>query len=480
MSNTRKNIIYNVIYEIIILITPFITAPYVSRVLGAEKIGIYSYTYSIVYYFAIIAMLGIGNYGNRAVARVRDDKEELSKTFFSIYIVQIFMALLMTIFYYIYVCLSATTNKCIAMIQGVYVITQIFDVNWFFFGMENFKLTVTRSTIIKILSLICIMLFVKQKEDIYIYTLILAGSALVGKLALLPFIKRYIKFTKINIKDITKHIKPCLILFVPIISASVYKFMDKIMLGNMTDMLQVGYYENAEKLINIPITLITALAGVMMPKVSNLVANGETEKTKQYIKKSMEFEFIASSSIAFGIIAIANIFVPVFLGNEFANSSVIVQYLAVTIIIISVASVIRTQYLIPYGKDNVFAMSLTMGAILNLITNLIFIPKYGALGATIGTLVAEITVFAYQAFSVREKIKIGQYIKSGLKYIILGILMCVSVKMFYINVENVVILLMLKILLGVIIYSVGILIIKMIQYKEMNLKKIFIKLKNLE
>jgi len=480
MSNTRKNIMYNSIYQLIIMIIPFITAPYVARVLGAEKTGIYSYTYNIAYYFAMLSMLGINNYGNREVARVRSDKEKLSKTFFSIYTIQIFMALLMTILYYIYICTGVKTNQCIAIIQGLYIIAQIFDVNWFFVGMEKFKLTINLSTIIRVISLILILLFVKKKNDITIYALILAGSTLLNKLVQMFFIKKYIKFVKIGIKDITKNIKPCLILFLPVISVSIYKFMDKIMLGNRAGMLQLGYYENAEKIIKIPITLCTTIAVVMLPKISNLVANGDTKSTEKYIKKSIEFEFIVSSSIVFGIIAVASIFVPTFLGNEFTNSSIIVQYLAITIIFIAVASVIRTQYLIPYGKDKVYAVSLIIGAILNFITNLIFIPKYGALGATIGTIIAEFSVFSYQAFMVRKQIKIGQYIKSGFKYIILGMIMCILVSTFYINVDNVIILLMLKVLLGIIIYVFGLILIKMIQYKEKNPKNVFLKLKNLE
>lgn len=479
MSSTRKNLVYNTCYQILILVLPLITAPYISRVLGAEKIGVYSYTYSIVYYFMLIAMLGINNYGNREIAKARDDKEKLSKTFTSIYALQIIMSVLMTIFYFLYITLFVQENKVIAIIQGIYIISVMFDINWFFFGMEKFKLTVVRNSLIKILSLVLILTFVKQREDIYIYTLILAGSTLLSQLALWPFIKKYTKFVKIKIKDVTKHIKQCIILFIPIIALSVYKIMDKIMLGNMTDMLQVGFYENAEKIINIPMGVITALATVMLPKISNLIANGDEQRAEKYVKKSMEFEFMTSSAVAFGIIAIAQIFVPFFLGNEFYASSSIVQYLSITIIFISVASVIRTQYLIPYGKDTTFVVSLIVGAVLNLFINIILIPKFGAMGAAIGTIIAEFSVFAYQAYAVRKHLKIKEYLVNGFKYILLGIIMCLIVNVFYINV-NPMLLIVSKVLLGVIIYAIGVIVIKMIQYKEINLKNVIIKLKRFE
>lgn len=479
MSSLKKNFIYNVMYQILILILPLITAPYIARVLGAERIGIYSYTYSIVYYFMLIAMLGINNYGNREIAKVRDNKEKLDKTFTSIYMLQVIMTSIMLIVYSIYVLFFVKTNVNMYLIQGIYLVSVFFDINWFFFGIEKFKLTVTRNTIIKLLSVVLILLFVKEKNDIYKYTLIVAGSALISQLVLWTFIKKYTKFVKIKIKDVTKHIKQCIILFIPIIAVSLYKIMDKIMLGNITNMEQVGLYENAEKIINIPMGLITALATVMLPKVSNLVANGENEKIERYTKKSMEFEFMASSALTFGVISIASIFVPIFLGEEFLQSAILVKYLAVTIIFISLASVIRTQYLIPNEKDKIYVISVIIGAILNLIINFILIPKMNALGAVIGTIFAEFSVLLYQAYAVHKILDIKGYLKNGIKYIILGLIMCIIVSSISFNINSI-LLLIIKVSIGGIVYVLGVIFIKAVEYKDKNLKNILMKLKNLE
>ncbi|MCI9286561.1 MAG: flippase [Clostridia bacterium] len=479
MSSVRKNFFYNVLYQVLVLILPLVTAPYIARVLGAENIGIYSYTYSVVYYFMLIAMLGINNYGNREIAKVRNNRDELQKTFTSIYTLQIVMTIFMILIYAIYICIVVKANVNIALIQGIYLISVAFDINWFFFGIEEFKLTVTRNTIIKLLSVISILMFVKKKEDVYIYTLIVASSALISQLALWPFVRKYTKLVKIKVKDVTRHIKQCFILFVPIIAVSLYKIMDKIMLGNMTDMSQVGFYENAEKIINIPMGVITALATVMLPKISNLVANGEKEKIERYTRKAMEFEFISSAALTFGLIAVASIFVPIFLGNEFTYSAILVKNLSVTIIFISLASVIRTQYLIPNEKDKIYMFSVIVGAVLNLSINLILIPKFKAVGATIGTIIAEFSVFAYQTYAVRKELDIKKYLKNGIKYIVLAIIMCIIVSSININIEPIV-LLVIKVLLGVVIYMSGLIIIKAVEYKEMNIKRILLKFKNLE
>lgn len=479
MSSTKKNIIYNTIYQTLLLILPLITAPYISRVLGAEVIGIYSYTYSIVYYFMLFAMLGINNYGNREIAKVRDNKEKLNKTFTSIYALQLTMSIIMIIIYIMYVLLIVKNNVEIALIQGIYLISTALDINWFFFGIEKFKLTVTRNSIIKIISVILILLFVKRKEDIYIYTLILSISTLISQLVLWKFINKYVKLIKIRIEDVTRHIKPCAILFIPVIAVSLYKIMDKIMLGKITNMTQVGLYESAEKIINIPMGIITSLSTVMLPKISNLFANKEEKKIKNYIKKSMEFEFMSSSALIGGLIAVAPIFVPLFLGEEFNDAIILVQCLATTIIFISIASIVRTQYLIPLEKDKIYVFSVIIGAVLNLFINLILIPKFEAVGATIGTIIAEFSVCIYQVYKVRKELKINRYIKDGIRYILLGSMMCIIVMNVNFDI-NLIMLLIIKVILGVTIYLTGVIILKMFEYKTTNLKSIILRLKNLE
>ena len=199
----KKNFIYNIIYQILIMILPLITVPYVSRKLGADGIGIYSYTYSIAYYFMIIAMLGLNNYGNRTIAKARDNKENVSKEFCSIYAMQLITSTLMIVSYYIYACIFNVKYRQITILQSLYVISSMFDINWFYFGIEKFKLTITRNTLIKVLSLILIFSFVKTPNDVWKYTVILAGSTLGSNLILFSFLRKYVKFVKIDRKDIS-------------------------------------------------------------------------------------------------------------------------------------------------------------------------------------------------------------------------------------------------------------------------------------
>ncbi|WP_294155366.1 flippase [uncultured Clostridium sp.] len=433
--NIKKNFIYNVLYQLLILIIPLITTPYIARVVGADGVGVQSYTYSIVNYFVLFAMLGVNNYGNRSIAALRDNENELNRTFWSIYSLQAVLSIIMLCSYLLYVILFVNENKIISYIQIIYIFSALLDINWLFWGMENFKVTVTRNAIIKIISAFSIFIFVKNKNDLYMYSLILALGAMLSQIILWVFAKQYVHFVKIRLKDVLKHFKPAFILFVPVIAVSLYKVMDKIMIGCLSNMMQVGFYENSEKIINIPISFIAALGTVMLPRMSNLQAKGLEKESKGYISLSMEFVIFIAVGSALGLAGIAPVFVPIFLGQEFIDCIDIVLLLSVTIVFIAWANVIRTQYLIPKKMDKIFIISTLLGAVINFFINACLIGRYGARGAAIGTIFAEFTVAFYQTLKVKNDLDIKGYMKKGVFYFIPGIAMYLLITMinYYFN-----------------------------------------------
>ena len=461
MGEVKKNFLYNIVYQILILIIPIVTVPYVSRVLGSTGIGIYSYTYSIVYYFMMFAMLGLNNYGNRSIAKVRDNKEKLSRTFKEIYCMQIITSITMIILYFLYLDIFDVKYKEIALIQSIYVISCLFDINWFFFGIEKFKLTVTRNTIIKFLSLISIFLLVKDKNDIWIYTLIASCSLLLSQLFLWPFIKKYVNNVEIKFKDVIKHFKPCLKLFLPVIAVAIYKVMDKTMIGWFSDVSEVGFYENAEKIINVPNAIIAALGTVMLPRMSNLYAKNRDEESKKVIDKSIKLMMFLAFAMTFGLICISKNFSLIFFGQGFEKSGIIIILLSVTILFLSWGNVLRTQYLIPKEYDKIYIESAFLGAIVNLIFNLIFIPKYASIGACIGTIFAELSVMLYQTISIKNELPIKEYIKDIIPFFIKSIIMFIVIYPFdFINLNNILIII-IQVVLACIVYY-------LLNYKYVN------------
>lgn len=373
--------------------------------MGAEKIGIYSYAYSIATYFGLFILLGLNNYGNRTIASVRDDKDKLSKTFCSIYAMQLIMSLFVIIIYILYT-LFLSSDRLMAWTQLIYLISVSLDINWFFFGMEQFKLTVSRNTIIKILNLIFIFVLVKNQSDLYIYGLIMVCGPLLSQLILWLFIKKYIIFRRVSLNDVYVHVKPNLILFIPVIAISLYTIMDRVMLGMMSSMTEVGYYENSNKLTQIPVMAISSLGTVMLPRISNMISNGRKEESIRYIQKSLILSILLSTSMAFGLCAVSNEFVPIFYGNGFGKCKNVISILVLSSIFISWANVIRTQYLIPNKKDKIYIVSVFLGAIVNVIINLILIPKLMSIGAAIGTICAEFSVCAYQTYKIKNELNI--------------------------------------------------------------------------
>ena len=450
MTSIKKNFLYNAFYQVLTLILPLITTPYISRVMGAERVGVYSYAYSIAYYFGMFILLGTNNYGNRTIASVRDDKKILSKTFWSIYAMQLFLGLFVSTVYLMYVFVIAE-EQMMALLQIIYLISVALDISWFFFGIEQFKLTVTRNTIIKILTVLAMLLFVKSIDDLYIYALIMVGSSLISQIFLWIFLKDYVIFQKITLCDIKKHIIPNLILFIPVIAISLYALMGKIILGNMSSMIEVGYFESANKLTVIPTMAVTALGTVMLPRISNMVSHGQHEETQKYLEKSLIISVFLSSSMALGISAVSKEFVPLFYGEGFDKCKILIPILVLSSIFVSWANVIRTQYLIPYKKDKIYIQSVFLGAIINIILNILLIPTLQSIGAAIASLSAEIIVSVFQTFKVRKELHIRSYLKKSIPFLITGFIMyAIVIQVPFIN--NAIVTIIIKVLIGGVIY----------------------------
>ena len=420
MNSIRKNFIYNVVYQVLLILLPLITMPYISRVLGTAGVGTYAYTYTVANYFVLLSMLGVKNYGNRSIAAVRDNKELLGKTFWQIYGLQFLCSIISLIAYFCFVFWREREFQIIQIIQGIYVLSGLLDISWLFFGMEEFKITVFRNITIRLINLACVFLFVRTQEDLWKYTLIMALGVFCSQGYLWLYVRHLAKWYRPSINDMMKHLHSELLLFIPIIAVSIYKMMDKIMLERMSSMTQVGYYESSEKILNIPLGIITALGTVMLPRMSSLVAKGRIKESKKYIYNSMLFAMFMASAMMFGISAIAEDFVPLFLGKEYLPCISLLRVMAPTVPFIAWANVIRTQYLIPNCEDKSYIISVVLGAAVNFIVNSLLIPHMNAMGAVIGTVCAEGSVCLCQTLMVKKKLEILRYLKDTVVFFVIG------------------------------------------------------------
>lgn len=452
-TSIKANFLYQVCYQILILALPLITSPYVSRVLGAEGLGLYSYSYSIAYYFVLISMLGILNYGNRLIARCRDNRDELNREFSGIVTLHILISLVCIIVYIFYV-IFAAREQLYALMQTAYVLSGLFDITWFYYGIEKFKLTVVRNTFIKIATVFFVFLFVRDAGDLWVYCAIMAGSMLISQIVLWLPLKKYVSYRFPAKSEIIRHLKPMMVLFIPTIAISFYKYMDKIMIGLLSNKMQLGYYENAENIIRVLTSVIGSLGTVMLPQMSNLAANGNTEQFYKYIAMSMRYVMIMALAMSFGLGAIAKVFAPFFWGKAFETSGDLIMILVITVPFISFANVIRTQFLLPKEKDTEYMVSVIAGAVINLIVNIVLIPEYGAAGAAVATVFAEGSVCIIQAIAVRKCLPLLDYIKDIVPFVFCGAIMFIAVH----SIKNVILnrsaCLFIQLLVGVIIYVI--------------------------
>lgn len=453
MSQIKKNYIYNLIFKLFSILFNILSIPYLSRVLGAEKIGQYSYTNAIVSFFMLFCLLGIYHYGNRLIASERENKVQKSKQFFSVYVLQIICSLITCLIYIFFICFFANKNQVLLWIQVLYLLSSLFDISWFFYGNEEFIKTIVIGIIEKAVCLILLFLFVKKESDFICYIWIMSACTFLKNICLLPFLKKELVKVKISYQEIFCHLKPCLILFLPILAVNIYKVVNKIILGAVSGNTELGYFEQADKIMNIPLCIITSLAIVIFPKMSHLLAKGNEALVKKHMEQSMNFVMFLVLPISFGLIAVADDFVFLLLGSEFMKTATLMKGLAISIIFIAWASVLQNCYLIVKKMDKQYAISVCVGALISIVLNIAIIPYLNSIGAMLTTIITEFIVTLWQTIVLRKKIPIQQYLKNVFIFFIKSCIMMIIVySVSFLKISNLYLKLFLQIILGVIVY----------------------------
>ena len=409
--STKKNAAYNVAYRMFSVFLPLVTAPYLSRTVGTDGVGLYSLAWSVSYVFCLIGMLGLNDYGVRTIAQVRDNREELDRTFSAIWQMQLLVAGATLVAWLGYVFLVAGEEKVIALHLTMMSVSCLVSLDWCLMGLDIFKPIALRNTFVKLAAAACVFLFVKKKEDLWIYGFVWSLATLIGNLMSAASLRGKVTYRPVPIRESLKHLKPCAVLFISVLAVNVYRTMDRVMVSAIAGVHENGLYENAEKIIYCLSGFISAIGTVMMPKVAHMQKEGATEKIARHIDRSMELILCMTSAMAFGVAAVADVFAPLFYGEDFRYSGTLMAPLAFTLIMIGFANVIRTQVVLPQKRDHIFVKSVCCGAAVNLIANACLIPSMKSMGAVVGTLMAEMTVPVVQYIILRKELPYGQFLK---------------------------------------------------------------------
>ena len=416
-----KNYLYNLSYQILTIILPIITVPYVTRIFTSEDLGNYGFYNSIVSYFSLFAMLGIGIYGTKQIAAARD----VSSTFWNIYAIQLIASLLALFVYVITLVSIPKMSGMVPIILGIVLLTKMIDISWLFTGKEDFKKITLRNTMVKVAGVISIFTFIKSSEDLYLYIFLIVIFDFLGQFVMWIPAKKFIKRPSFDTKIIKKNLHPIVLLFLPQVAISLYVVLDRTLLGLLGSYSDVGIYEQGQKLTSIIYKIVSSLGVVMLPRVANLLSERKEKEAQNMVRFSFILYNLIIFPMIFGLIAINEVFIKIFLGENFQDVKYVLYIIVFNIMFIGWTNILGYQVLVVRNKNKEFMLSTTIPAIVSVAVNIAVIPFFGYIGASITSVVVETLVFAIQWYYSRNIINKNLLFNKDLAKII-----CSSLVMF--------------------------------------------------
>lgn len=409
MPSIKKNFIYNVLLSVTQVLFPLITFSYVSRVIEPVGIGTVSFVDSICRYAMLIAALGIPVYGVREVAKLKGNKFELSKLCSELFTIHFVATLFISIIYLIAI---FYTNKLFINIEYyllglLMVFSNIFTLEWYFQGVEDFKFITVRTLIIRVITTISVFFLVtNNKEGLNFFLLTVLANIFNGAINFY-YAKRTLNLGfSFKVENLKKHLLPLFFIFSTTISISIYVLLDTIMLGFLADEKAVGFYSTALRISKVPMLFVGALGLVLIPQLSFSFHQNDLEKFKVLIQKSLNFVITFSIPIIFFILSISDELIYVFAGKQFFEAAKTLEILSVVVLLIGLSNVFGLQILTPMGKDKYLTLSVFLGTIVSLSMNYFLIPLYQQNGAAITNIIAEFVVTFTTLYFVIKFIKL--------------------------------------------------------------------------
>lgn len=407
VHSVKYNFVMNFILTASSFIFPLITFPYVSRILFAAGTGKVNFAASIANYFLMVASLGIPTYGVRACAKVRDDKDKLSKTAQEILIINSITTILVTVTYIIciFTVPKFSQDKTLYFIEGINIVLNMFGANWIYQALEKYDYITIRSIAFKAISIVLMFLLVHEQTDTNVYAFVSVFAAVGSNILNFLKLHEYIYFKKYSEYNFKQHFKPILVLFAQNVTISIYTNLDTVMLGFMKTDTDVGLYSAAVKVKGILVSLVTSFSNVLLPRMSYYV----NQRNKDNFNKLMGLGFntilLMSLPLATYFIFEAKDSILLLAGEDYYGAINAMRIITLTIIPIGFTGLIGIQVLTPLNKERYVLYSVIVGALTDLILNFFMIPLWGAAGAALATTIAEFLVLVVQVVLGYEIIK---------------------------------------------------------------------------
>lgn len=456
MASIKGNIILNGINTLTGILFPVVTFPYAARVLLPDGIGAINFLNSVIAYIVLLTSLGIPMYAVKEIAKYRGDKINRDKIAIEILLLSFILCLIGYVFVW---CLAEFVPQIHKQAGLFYVLslTIVFTsigVNWFYQGIEDFKFITIRAIVVRTLSAICLFIFVHNPSDLLIYGVITVGATVGNNVVNFIHLRKHIDLAriKINSLNIKRHIRPSVEVFILNLIISLYIQLNSIMLGLISGDDSVGFFTAGTKISHIGLTIIGSLGAVLLPRCSHLLKEGKRSEFASLISKSVNLTLALSYPMTIGMMVLCRPITIVFCGNEYEEAISILFLNAPVIIFISLTNLMGIQILYPMDKIRIVIWSVSGGAVINLVLNLVLLPKYGAFGAAVSTLFAEFVVLVIQMIYGRTyfPFKLSLIVKN--KYLLASLIMGICIWGCVYNIPQNSIQLIVGVLIGVLSY----------------------------
>ena len=424
-----QNSVYNVLYRLINILFPLITSMYCGRILMPEGVGLVTYAQTIVMYFVTFAALGLPNYGTKKIGTVQKDALSRSRVFSELFIINLISSLALSVLFIFSVYVTGWLGHIpLIGIMGTLLYTNGFAIDWFYQGIENYRFISTRNVAVKIVSLICVFLFVRTSEDVGNYAWIVCFSTIGSNLLNVLWLRKYTRVTLKNL-HITRHFRPLLVLLASACATEIYTMLDTTMIGHFRTAEDVGYYSNAVKTVRIAYTFVTAICAVYLPRMSFYREEKNREKFETMASSSLRISLLLSVPCFLGVFLLSDHLMPLLFGEAFVPAAKALKVLAVLIVVFSISYSAGHCVLIALDMEDKTLMAAVTGAVVNFCINYILIPRTGFTGAAVASVISEILVMLVLCFwSVRKvHFRIGKRYIAGI--VTAGLIMAVCVRL---------------------------------------------------
>lgn len=450
-KSIQVNYIYNALYQILLLITPLVTSPYLARVLGADGVGTSSYIESIASYFVLFATMGITTFGQREISYVQESYEKRTTIFWETKLLNIFTSLIAILAYMFFSVRQNNWQLYVAIVFNLLAV--LADISWFFQGIEEFGKIVGRNAFFKFLNILFIFTFIKNKNDLVWYMLGHSINLFLCNASLWTYLPKYIGKPVWSKLKPMRHFKVVISLFVPTVAIQIYTVFDKTMIGMITkDAFENGYYEQAMRIIRIILMVVTSLGTVVIPRIGFYFQKKEMKQVEALMYQSYRFIWFIGVPLCLGLVGVASNFVPWFLGEGYDKVIPLLHILGFTILAIGISNVTGIQYLVPTNRQNILTKTVLIGAVINFVLNLLLIPSLKSIGAAIASLIAETVIAIVQLFYVRKEISIRKIVFSSLHYLIAGSIMLLTVGIIRNRIMSTFMNTIVLVLIGAVVY----------------------------